>query len=102
MRPRTGPGTPFFEDAPEGLRVALDRFDLGGGERLPAILAESRTRPIIIKITLLCFSLHGHFYAPELPCNVRTACMLIKQEEIQNHRTVLMLWQCKYILKSNW
>lgn len=57
---------------------------------------------LITKITLLCFSSHGYFYAPELSCNVRTACMLIKQEEIQNHRTVLMLWQCKCVLKSNW
>ena len=58
---------------------------------------------LIIKITLLCFNLHGHFYAPKLPCNVRTACILIKQEEIQNHRIMLlMLWQCKCILKSNW
>ena len=29
-RPGRGPGIPFYEDAPESLRVAVERFDVGG------------------------------------------------------------------------
>ncbi len=49
-RPKVGPGTPYFEDAPESFREALSRFDFAAGtpaERsaeLSKILAESRQR----------------------------------------------------------
>jgi hypothetical protein len=45
-RRKVGPGTPYFGDAPEPLRVALERldFDGGGASELDSILAESRLR----------------------------------------------------------
>ncbi|HEX5706895.1 MAG TPA: FecR domain-containing protein, partial [Pyrinomonadaceae bacterium] len=44
--PGAGPGTPFFEDAPERLLDALSRFDFqGGGSRaLDEVLASARPR----------------------------------------------------------
>jgi hypothetical protein len=45
-RPRLGPGTPVFDDAPENLQVALLDFDFGEGGRraLDVILSEARDR----------------------------------------------------------
>jgi hypothetical protein len=49
-RPRVGPGTPYFEDAPEALRQALSKFDFGGGtpeersKEVDVILAQARPR----------------------------------------------------------
>lgn len=45
-RPRVGPGTPVFDDAPEKLRSALLEFDFGEGGRLAldVILDEARDR----------------------------------------------------------
>lgn len=45
-RPRIGPGTPYFDDAPEPFVEALDAFDFQGGatSALRVVLAESRTR----------------------------------------------------------
>jgi hypothetical protein len=47
-RTRTGigPGTPYFEDAPETLVSALERFDFyhGGDEALAEVLKDSRPR----------------------------------------------------------
>jgi hypothetical protein len=45
-RPGIGPGTPYFDDAPEPLVEALDRFDSHDGRvaALNAVLAQSRTR----------------------------------------------------------
>lgn len=45
-RPGTGPGTPYFEDAPDALVSALEKFDFegGGDEALSAVLKESRQR----------------------------------------------------------
>jgi len=45
-RPGTGPGTPYFDDAPEALQQALAAFDFGkgGGESLGTILAQARVR----------------------------------------------------------
>jgi len=45
-RRKIGPGTPYFKDAPERLRLSLERLDFkGGGEaELDSILAESRLR----------------------------------------------------------
>jgi hypothetical protein len=45
-RPKIGPGTPYFDDASQGLRSALGSFDFGsGGESaLDTILAEARVR----------------------------------------------------------
>jgi hypothetical protein len=45
-RPSGGPGTPFFEDAPENLKTALERFDFeeGGEAALAEVLAVSRER----------------------------------------------------------
>ena len=49
-RPKTGPGTPYFEDAAEGFRDALFKFDFTGGtaeERsaeLAQVLAAARSR----------------------------------------------------------
>lgn len=45
-QPGVGPGTPFFEDAPQTLVQALARFDFegGAGEALDVVLAESRRR----------------------------------------------------------
>jgi len=40
---RRGPGTPYFEDAPEALRAALDRFD-ADGSGLDAVLPAARKR----------------------------------------------------------
>jgi hypothetical protein len=44
--PGSGPGIPYFDDAPEGVRQALDAFGTGRtGERtLDVILAQSRVR----------------------------------------------------------
>ena len=45
-RPGTGPGTPYFEDAPAPLVAALSRLDFeqGGAAALDVVLAEARTR----------------------------------------------------------
>ena len=48
-RSRTGPGTPYFSDAPEALQQALAVFDSGSGGPAPSnvlgtILAEARVR----------------------------------------------------------
>jgi len=45
-RPRAGPGIPYFDDAPENLKQALERFafEKAGNEALGIILAESRVR----------------------------------------------------------
>jgi hypothetical protein len=49
-RPGRGPGTPYFEDAPGGLRAALAKFDFMDttakqqAEHLSVVLAEARTR----------------------------------------------------------
>lgn len=45
-RPGVGPGTPYFDDAPERLREALSRLDAGegGDDALGAVLAEARPR----------------------------------------------------------
>jgi hypothetical protein len=45
-RPRIGPGTPFFDDAPERLVRALETFDFAnaGSNALSVVLAESRVR----------------------------------------------------------
>ena len=43
-RKRTGPGIPYFEDAPEALRVALTRFENGEAGALGAVLAAARPR----------------------------------------------------------
>lgn len=45
-RKGVGPGTPYFDDAPEGLREALRRFDFepDGKREIPAILAAARKR----------------------------------------------------------
>jgi len=45
-RPGTGPGTPYFEDAPEALQQALAAFDFGKGgeESLGTILSQARVR----------------------------------------------------------
>ena len=45
-RPGVGPGTPYFEDAPEALVNALEKFDFenGGEDAFVAVLKESRPR----------------------------------------------------------
>jgi hypothetical protein len=45
-RPKVGPGTPFFDDAPQGLVSALSDFDFGGGgvSALDTVLGEARVR----------------------------------------------------------
>jgi hypothetical protein len=45
-QPGTGPGTPFFEDAPEALVSALARFDFDGGGpgAIRVVLDHARTR----------------------------------------------------------
>lgn len=45
-QPGIGPGTPYFDDAPEPLVEALDAFDFqgGGASAVNIVLAESRTR----------------------------------------------------------
>src|SRR5262249_48983881 len=45
-RPGVGPGTPYFHDAPEALKNALNRFDFenGGQEALAEVLVCSRER----------------------------------------------------------
>jgi hypothetical protein len=45
-RPDVGPGTPYFDDAPEALRRAVDAFDFAGGgaAAVEIILREARVR----------------------------------------------------------
>jgi hypothetical protein len=45
-RPKIGPGTPYFDDASQGLQDALAGFDFGGGGEAAAdtVLAEARVR----------------------------------------------------------
>ncbi len=43
-RKRGGPGIPYFEDAPEGLRNAVSRYELGDAAALDAILSSARAR----------------------------------------------------------
>jgi FecR protein len=45
-RPRSGPGIPYFDDAPENLKQALESFafEQAGNNALSIILAESRVR----------------------------------------------------------
>jgi Putative zinc-finger/Galactose oxidase, central domain len=53
--PGKGPGTPFFPDASEKFRQALDRLDFGDGgrEALTVILAEARKRDSLTLFHLL-------------------------------------------------
>jgi ferric-dicitrate binding protein FerR (iron transport regulator) len=45
IRPHASPGTPYFEDASEGLKLAVDQFDeVPGINPLSTILATSRAR----------------------------------------------------------
>ncbi len=55
-RPGTGPGTPYFEDAPAPLVAALSKldFDHGGAAALDVVLAEARA------------ARHAHALAPAL------------------------------------
>src|SRR6184192_3523296 len=39
-----GPGIPYFDDAPENLKQALESFAFAGNEALDIILAEARVR----------------------------------------------------------
>ena len=45
-RPRAGPGIPYFDDAPESLKQALERFafEKGGNDALDIILDDARVR----------------------------------------------------------
>jgi hypothetical protein len=45
-RPQSAPGIPYFEDAPESLKQALESFgfEKSGGDALGVILSESRVR----------------------------------------------------------
>jgi hypothetical protein len=45
-RPKTGPGTPYFDDASQTLQDALAGFDFGGGGEpaIDAVLSEARVR----------------------------------------------------------
>ncbi len=45
-RTRTGPGTPYFSDAPDALQQALAAFDFGGGgaDAVDTILSRARVR----------------------------------------------------------
>jgi hypothetical protein len=45
-RPKVGPGTPYFDDASQGLQKALDGFDFenGGDPAVDALLTEARVR----------------------------------------------------------
>lgn len=43
-RPRSGPGIPYYEDAPEPLRRALFAFENGERSALPAVLSQARSR----------------------------------------------------------
>jgi hypothetical protein len=45
-RPGTGPGTPYFKDASDQFREALEKFDFenGGTDALNVVLAQSRDR----------------------------------------------------------
>jgi len=45
-RPQAGPGTPYFDDAPDRLKQALESFgfEKAGGDALGVILSESRVR----------------------------------------------------------
>jgi hypothetical protein len=58
-KPGIGPGTPFFEDASDGLKTALERLDfekLGPQDRADAlhiVLAESRKRDGFTLLNLL-------------------------------------------------
>ncbi len=54
-RPVIGPGTPYFEDAPDALTAALPRFDFenGGEEALQTILTFARQRDTLTLWNLL-------------------------------------------------
>jgi hypothetical protein len=43
-RPKTGPGTPYFDDAPQALQEALVQFDSQDADGLDQILREARVR----------------------------------------------------------
>jgi hypothetical protein len=45
-RPKAGPGIPYFDDAPEALKRAVDAFafDNGGNDALRIVLSEARVR----------------------------------------------------------
>jgi predicted anti-sigma-YlaC factor YlaD len=45
-RPQTGPGIPYFDDAPDGVKQALEilGFEKAGNDALSTILSESRVR----------------------------------------------------------
>jgi hypothetical protein len=43
-RRRGGPGIPYFEDAPDGLRRAVERFERGDRGALDGLLADARPR----------------------------------------------------------
>lgn len=61
-RPEVGPGTPFFDDAPERLRQSLLAFDFAGGgtAALDTVLMEARGRD-----TLTLWHLLSRVEAPE-------------------------------------
>ncbi len=54
-RPQAGPGIPYFDDAPEKLKQALEIFGFakGGNEALSVILSESRVRDTLTLWQLL-------------------------------------------------
>ena len=53
IREGHGAGTPWFEDASQALRDALDRFDTGGREALADIRAAARARDTLTLWNLL-------------------------------------------------
>jgi hypothetical protein len=59
-RPGIGPGTPYFHDAPQALKDALNRFDFenGGVESINTVLSVARERDAITVWHLL-FRLSG-------------------------------------------
>ena len=63
-QPGTGPGTPYFEDAPAPLVAALSRLDFegGGAAALDVVLAEARGRD-----TLTLWHLLSRVAEPERP-----------------------------------
>ena len=54
-RPEVGPGTPYFEDAPEPLQRALTKLDFesGGSKALDLVLADARARDTLTLYHLL-------------------------------------------------
>jgi len=95
-RPGVGPGTPYYEDASEALRAALERFDFsaGGASALAIVLAEARRRDALTLWHLLGRTTdadRGNVY-DRLASLVEVPEGVTREAVVAGDKRVLQLW----------